>query len=94
MRLLTWNLNGRRKVDEQAAAIAARSPDIVALQELTLNSTASWRAVLPRTGLPNVVDSFASSPSGSAKAPRRYGLIVAARFTRYLRYVYARGAVA
>lgn len=80
MRLLTWNLNGRRKVDEQMAAIAARSPDIVALQELTQNSTTSWRAVLPLAGLPHVADSFASSPSWEPKGPRRYGLVIAGRF--------------
>ena len=80
MRLLTWNLNSRRKVAEQVAAIAARSPDIVALQELTLISTMSWRDVLPLAGLPNVVDSFSSSPSWEPKGPRRYALIVASRF--------------
>jgi hypothetical protein len=70
----------QRKVAEQVAAIAARSPDIVALQELTLISTMSWRDVLPLAGLPNVVDSFSSSPSWEPKGPRRYALIVASRF--------------
>ena len=31
MLLATWNLNGRRQVEERATAIARRSPDIVAL---------------------------------------------------------------
>jgi exonuclease III len=80
MRLLTWNLNGRRKVEDQVAAIAARSPDIVALQELILNSATSWREVLPKAGLAHVIDSFASSPTWEAKGPRKYGLVLAGRF--------------
>jgi exonuclease III len=80
MRLLTWNLNGRRRVGEQMAAIAGRRPEVVALQELTQNSIASWRAALPLEGLPHVVDSFASSPSWDPKGPRRYGLLLASRF--------------
>ncbi len=80
MRLLTWNLNGRRKIDEQVAAVVARSPDIVALQELTLNSTKSWRSVLPAAGLPHVIDSLGSSPFWEPKGPRRFGLVTASRF--------------
>jgi len=36
MRLLTWNLNGRRHIERQAAAVAASA--ISSLQELTCNS--------------------------------------------------------
>ena len=43
MRLLTWNLNGRRRIERQAAAVVGRAPDIVALQELTANSIGAWR---------------------------------------------------
>jgi len=80
MRLLTWNLNGRRKVDEQVSAITARCPDLVALQELTLSSTMSWRRVLPLAGLPHMLDSFTNSQSWEPTGPRRYGLIIAGRF--------------
>jgi exonuclease III len=35
-RLITWNLNARlRQLPEQLAALTARTPDIVALQEVT-----------------------------------------------------------
>jgi len=80
MRLLTWNLNGRRQVEGQAAAIARRSPDIVALQEVTLKSATLWRAALPEAGLPHMIDSFSSSPPWEPAGPRRYGLMIAGRF--------------
>jgi exonuclease III len=80
MRLLTWNLNGRRQVDRQVAAIMRRSPDVVALQELTASSATGWRAALPDAGLPHLIDSFTGSPSWEPRGPRKYGLVFASRF--------------
>ena len=80
MRLLTWNLNGRRRIERQAAAVAAREPDIVALQELTINSVPGWRAVLTDFGMTHVIDSFAHAPLWQAAGPRRYGLLIGSRF--------------
>ena len=80
MRLLTWNLNGRRQVEKQLAAIGAGSPDIVALQEVTQRSIVLLRAALPEVGLPHAIDSFASSVPWAVVGPRRYGLVIASRF--------------
>ena len=80
MRLLTWNLNGRRRIEGQAAAIARRAPDIVALQELTANSIAAWRPALAEAGARDLIDSFSRAPSWQAVGPRRYGLLIASRF--------------
>lgn len=80
MRLLTWNLNGRRRIERQATAVAAREPDFIALQELTGNSVPSWRAALTDSGLVHVIDSFDHAPSWSADGPRRYGLLIGSRF--------------
>ena len=80
MRLLTWNLNGRRSVERQAAAVADREPDILALQELTSNSVPGWRTALTDSGLTHVIDSFANAPSWQAAGPRRYGLLIGSRF--------------
>jgi endonuclease/exonuclease/phosphatase family metal-dependent hydrolase len=80
MRLLTWNLNARRDLARQLAAIADRSPDVVALQEVTPRSITLWRSALPEAGLPHVVDSFAISAPWSAVGPRRYGVVIASRF--------------
>jgi exonuclease III len=80
LRLLTWNLNRRRRIGGQAAAIASRTPDIIALQELTLTSTILWRTSLAEIDLRHVTDSFAASPLWDAVGPRRYGLLIASRF--------------
>ena len=80
MRLLTWNLNGRRSVGRQAAAVADREPDILALQKLTSNSVPGWRTALTDSGLTHVIDSFANAPSWQAAGLRRYGLLIGSRF--------------
>src|SRR5262245_10983329 len=80
MRLLTWNLNGRRRIERQAAAIARRVPDIVALQELTSNSIGAWRLALAEASTRNLIDSFSNSPRWPAVGPRKYGLLIASRF--------------
>ena len=79
MRLLTWNLNARRNVDGQVAAIAACAPDVVALQEITAQTVLRLRAALPAINLPHILDSFAASPPWTAAGPRRYGLLIASR---------------
>jgi exonuclease III len=79
VRLLTWNLNGRRRIDGQVSAIAARNPHILALQELTLTSVLLFRAALADVGFPHVTDSFAFSTSWHPVGPRRYGLLIASR---------------
>ena len=80
MRLLTWNLNARRNVDGQVAAIAAHQPDVVALQEVTARTVSVLRTTLPALNLSHVIDSFAASPEWVAVGPRRYGLLIASRF--------------
>ena len=52
MRLITWNVNRRLSVlAEQAAALAGRAPDVVALQEVTASSWPLWRVALLTIGL-------------------------------------------
>ena len=80
MRLLTWNLNARRRIERQVAAVADREPDVLALQELTANSIAAWRLALVHAGARNVADSFSHAPPWQATGPRRYGLLIASRF--------------
>jgi exonuclease III len=51
VRLITWNLNARRRqLPDQLAALAARAPDIVALQEVTASSADTLGLELPRIG--------------------------------------------
>jgi exonuclease III len=72
MRLITWNVARRSsRLVEQAAALAARAPDVVALQEVTDVTLPLWRVVLRRIGLPHVRASLDSADASRAPARRR-----------------------
>ena len=61
---------------EQAAAVAALSPDVVALQEVTRRTLPLWRTALEDAGLPHTtspLDHFVPPK------PRRLGVLIAAR---------------
>jgi exonuclease III len=85
MRLITWNVNGRygASLPRQIAAVTDRGPDVVALQEVRLESVAAWRRGLAAAGLAHVRDSSAQL---STRAPvgkeyrRRYFNLIAARW--------------
>jgi exonuclease III len=81
MRVITWNVARRSaRLAEQAAAIATRRPDLVALQEITETTLPLWRAVLARIGLPCVRASLDDAdPSRSPAERRRTGVLVGAR---------------
>ncbi len=81
MRLITWNVNRRVSVlAEQAAALAGRGPDVVALQEVTARSWRLWVAALETIGLPAVACSLdGADPSREPIARRRTGVLIAAR---------------
>jgi exonuclease III len=52
VRLISWNVNRRVSLlVEQAAALATREADVVALQEITTRSWPLWRAALETIGL-------------------------------------------
>jgi exonuclease III len=52
VRLVSWNVAGRlKRQPEQAEAVLSVSPDVVALQEVTVNSLPLWRAALEEAGL-------------------------------------------
>ncbi|HEY0631879.1 MAG TPA: endonuclease/exonuclease/phosphatase family protein [Thermoleophilaceae bacterium] len=79
--VLTWNVAGRVSgVPEQAAAIADQPADVVALQEVRLNSMAPWRHELAALGFEHVVTSLdAHDPAVSLAPDRRLGVLVASR---------------
>ena len=55
LRVISWNVARRSsRLAEQAAALASREPDVVALQEITDTTLPLWRAVLERIGLPHI----------------------------------------
>jgi len=77
MRVITWNVARRSsRLAEQCAALAAREPDLVALQEITPTTLPLWRALLERIGLPQVRASL-DVPT-AARRPRS-GVLLASR---------------
>src|SRR3954453_23592093 len=73
VRIVSWNVVRRSsRLAEQAAALAAREPDIVALQEVTDGTLPLWRLVLERIGLPHVRASLDHADPSRAPARRRH----------------------
>jgi exonuclease III len=81
VRLITWNVNRRVSVlAAQAAALAGREPDVVALQEVTARSWPLWRAALETIGLPHALCSLdEADPARQPITRRRTGVVIAAR---------------
>ena len=81
MRLITWNVNRRVSLlAGQAAALASREPDVVALQEVTARSWPLWRAALETIGLPHARGSLEDAdPARQPIGRRRTGVVIAAR---------------
>lgn len=68
------------RLAEQAAALAERVPDVVALQEVSPRSAPLWREALAAAGLPHVAVSLdGADPAREPAGPRRAGVLLAAR---------------
>jgi exodeoxyribonuclease-3 len=80
VRLITWNVNRRVSVlAGQAAALATREPDVVALQEVTARTWPLWRAALQAIGLPHARCSLdGADPARQPAGRRRTGVVIAA----------------
>jgi endonuclease/exonuclease/phosphatase family metal-dependent hydrolase len=75
--VLSWNVAGRvRSVGAQAAALAARDADVVALQEVRASAAATWGAALAERGLAH---QLYSAPPPAGGADRRLGVLIASR---------------
>jgi exonuclease III len=81
VRLITWNVNRRVSLlAGQAAALASREPDVVALQEVTVRTWPLWRAALETIGLPHALCSLVGAdPAREPAGRRRTGVLIAAR---------------
>jgi exonuclease III len=81
VRLITWNVNRRiEQLAAQAAALAERAPDVIALQEVTARSWPLWRAALSTIGLPHATCSLADAdPAREPIGRRRTGVAISAR---------------
>jgi exodeoxyribonuclease III len=75
--VLSWNVAGRvRSVPGQAAALARRPADVVALQEVRASAHGAWRDALAALGL---VHQHYSAPPRHGTGERRLGVLLAAR---------------
>jgi exonuclease III len=81
VRLITWNVARRvEALAAQAAALAEREPDVVALQEVTARTLPLWEAALATIGLPHVAATLDDAdPARVPAGPRRTGVLIAAR---------------
>jgi exonuclease III len=81
MRLISWNIAraGAERISYQVAALAARAPDIVALQEVRINRVAEYGRALQDAGLPYIVDGF-DGATGPFTGSRAAGVLVASRW--------------
>jgi exonuclease III len=75
MRLITWNVNKRKAVPEQVAALDTYQPDIIALQEVSEKNLLRFREAFATIGLNFMVDSSAGAPGS-----RRGYVVVASRW--------------
>jgi exonuclease III len=82
VRLISWNLAGWvKKARAQLEAVAARAPDLLALQEIRSRAEPVLRAELDRLGLRYMLTSWSLGSSHQpSKGPRQYGLLVASRW--------------
>lgn len=81
LRLITWNVARRRsRIVEQATALAAREPDVVALQEVTRRTDRMWRTAFELMGLVHVRASLDdANPAREPAARRTTGVMLASR---------------
>jgi exonuclease III len=81
MRIVTWNVARRSsRLVEQAAALAGREPNVLALQEVTTRTLPLWRAALATIGLEYVLASLDTADPRRAPASRRVtGVLIASR---------------
>lgn len=81
MRIVSWNVaRGRSRLAEQAAVLALREPDVVALQEITARTVPLWRKALATpwvescAGVPGL-----RRPGARASDAATHGVLLASR---------------
>ena len=81
LKCFTWNLGHRlKKIPSQMKAVVKRNPDIIAFQEITLESSKIIKKILS-SSYKNIVDSFELMIDQSLlKGPRRLGVLIATNY--------------
>lgn len=80
IRLITWNVARRAsRLVDQAAAVAKRDPDVVALQEITPRTLSLWRRAFNLMGLTHVRASAAGRGVDGRASNRRTLVMIGSR---------------
>ena len=80
MRLITWNVARRTtRLAEQAQALATRSPDVVALQEVTRRTEPLWTRAFELLGLGHMRSGWTAGDRGEAGRPPAMWVMLASR---------------
>ena len=81
LKCFTWNLGHRlKKIPSQIKAVVDRNPNIIAFQEITLESSKIIKKILS-SSYKNIVDSFELVLDQSLlKGPRRLGVLIATNY--------------
>lgn len=78
MRVITWNVARRRSaLVAQATALAGRTPDVLALQEVTRQTLPLWQRACSLMGLEHVRSSLDTAAADERR--RRTGVLLASR---------------
>jgi exodeoxyribonuclease III len=81
VRLITWNVARRvAGMVEQATALAARRPDVVALQEVTRRTLPLWEHAFELMGLHHVRSSLPDGRLPASPVQRRLAVVLASGF--------------
>lgn len=80
-RILSWNVAYRyERLPEQLAAVLERSPDLVALQEVTAQTAPRWRDGLEAAGYAVLTTFELAADPAILTGPRKYGQLLASRW--------------
>ena len=83
MRLISWNINRRvgDTIGAQVKALCSRKPDIIALQEVTVNTASTLCEKFKAEGFGFVEESFSPSKNKNRNhGGRQYGELIASRW--------------
>ena len=80
LKIISWNVNVRRDVVRQVAALAPFTPDIVALQEVTAAWVPFFRAAFAAVGLAYLYETANAYTDVAANRCRDRGVLVASRW--------------
>jgi len=85
LKVISWNVNVRRDVAGQVAALAPFAPDVVALQEVTAARVPFFRTAFAAVGLKYLCETASACTDIAANRCRDRGVLVASRWPGSLR---------